>query len=95
MHLDVFPSVAQVTFIGIEAYQSVTHENAESLGWFVVVFMDLGQSFGEREFFTEEGMRGRQFDKLFFREDLFHLASDIRIHSVIIIDVEKTSCFEV
>ena len=50
MHFGVFPSVAQIALIGIENYETAFPDQAETLCWFAVVLMYLGQSIGKVKF---------------------------------------------
>ena len=95
VNLGIFPAVAQVAFIGVEANQPAFPDQAESLGTLIVVFMDLGEAGGEGERRKEKGKSGGELGEVEFGEYLFHFTADIRIDAVIVVDMEKSSCQQV
>ena len=55
------------------------------------MFVDLGQAIRKKVRFLKNFMRGRKFNIIKFRENLFHFASHIRIEAIIIIDMKESA----
>ena len=87
VHIGVFPTVAEVTFVGKETYQTALIDKAIGSRGEVVVFVYLGQSVGEVVFLVEDGVGEGQFDKVEFWEDFFHLRDDVVLDAVVVVDM--------
>ena len=87
VHIGVFPTVAEVTFVGEETYQTALIDKAVGSWREVVVFVNFGQTVGEVVFLVEDGVGERQFDKIEFREDFFHLRDDVVLDAVVVVDM--------
>ena len=90
MNLWVFPAVAQVTFVGIEADQSAFPEQSETLRPVVVMFVYFGEAVGKGKRKKEKGKSRGKLGEIEFGENLFHFSSDIGIDSIVIVDMEKS-----
>src|SRR5699024_1481021 len=91
----ILPSVSKICFITIETHQSALIDQSKPLRWFPIVFMNFRKSVAERIFLMINWVIKREFHKIQFREYLFHRYPHIRIHSIIVIDVQESSRFEV
>lgn len=56
MHILIFPAIAEVTLITVEAYEPPLPEEAVALGGFTLVLMHLGQTIGEIEALVVDGV---------------------------------------
>ena len=56
VYLGVFPAVAQVALVSVEAHEPSFPNQPESLCRFAVVFVNLRQSIGKWEFLVENGV---------------------------------------
>ena len=91
----VFPAVAKVAFPGEETDEAAFVDESVALGWFVVVFVDLGKSVGKVVALVVDRVGEGQFDKVEFGEDFFHLGNDEFFESIVVVDMQKTSANEV
>lgn len=96
MHGTVFPAVAQVALIGVEAHDAAFVQERERLRRLVVVLVHLGQAAAAViEDLVEDGMRERYRHELLLRKHLLHLASDEGIQAVVVVDMQEAAAGEV
>ena len=91
MHIRVLPAITQIALIGIKTDQSPLVKQTKSLWRLPVMFVNLGQSLGEIKFGVKDGVIEREFDEIQLWKYFFHGNSDIGVHTVIIIDVQKSA----
>src|SRR5690606_10069233 len=71
MYARIFPAVAQVGLIGIEYHEASFIDQAQSLGWLSIVFMNFRYPIGEVELLMVDRMIERDLHQLKLRKDLF------------------------
>ena len=95
MDLRILPAIAQVSTHTVKADQATIINQSEALRRLIVVFVNLWQSVRKRELLTVHRMRKRQLLQIEFREYPLHLRSNELIHSIIIINLQKTASNQV
>jgi len=95
VHIKVFPAIAQVGLIAIEAYQAAFVYEAIALGWLAIVLVYLGQAVGKGVLLMIDGIREWQFYQLQVGEDFFESRTHIGVQAVIIIYMQEATTFQV
>jgi len=96
MHRLRLPSVAQITFVGVEHHEAIVLiKQAETLRGLAFVLVHLGQSVREAERLVEYGMIERNLDQFLLREDLVHLPPERCVEAVIVVNMQESTIFQV
>ena len=95
MHLVVFPTIPQIGFVIVKHHKPAFVEQPQPLRRQVVVLVDLGQALIQVISGVKNRMRPRHFQPICIGKDLRHFSAHIRIHAVVVGNVQETAGLQV
>lgn len=94
VHFRILPAITKIGLIAVIHRKSFPHENAETLGRFSIVLVDLGNAFRKVVHHVIHRVSKRDIDKRPVGKYTLDFAPEAGIESIVVVDVQKSASRE-